>query len=150
MEKESSIIKEMEVIYHPTKLPVERITSPLKSVNLIRQFYNPDKISVQEECIVFYLNNSNVVTGFNRLSRGGISAVIVDIRLILATALKSLSSAVLIAHNHPSGNVKPSQQDIDLTNRLNEACKLMELSLLDHVIITHDSYYSFIEEGMIR
>jgi len=83
------------------------------------------------------------------LSMGGITGTVADIRLLFSVALNSLATSVIMSHNHPSGNLNPSQQDKDLTRKVQDAGKLMDIQLLDHVIITRESYYSFADEGLI-
>ena len=87
--------------------------------------------------------------GYLKLSEGGISGTVADSRLIFSTALKSLASSLILLHNHPSGNNKPSNADIELTKKLVSIGKLMEIPVLDHLIICQDSYYSFADEGHI-
>ena len=83
------------------------------------------------------------------MSSGGISGTIVDIRLILGVALKCLASGIILAHTHPSGELTPSRVDRELTQKLKEAAKLMDISLLEHLIITNEGYFSFADEGLV-
>lgn len=112
-------------------------------------FFNADNLSIKEEAVALFLNRGNRVLGGYRVSSGGIAGTVVDIRLILSIALKCLASGVILAHNHPSGELKPSKVDIDLTQKLKEAAKLMDINLLDHLIITISGFYSFADEGII-
>ena len=152
MKKTNFTIQEMEVVYVPTKFTAsnETISNSASAYHVFKQLFNPNTISYQEECMVIYLNHASRIIGAQKLSRGGINATIVDIRIILATALKSLSTAIIIAHNHPSGKLVPSDGDKKITKQLSEACKLMELTLLDHLIISPDSgYLSFADDGLM-
>jgi DNA repair protein RadC len=107
------------------------------------KIYNPKTILCQEESIVLYLNRANKIIGVQKLSKGGIAATVIDTRLILSTALKSLSSGIIISHNHPSGNKIPSDLDLMLTSKLRQACELLDIKLLDHIIVTRDNgFYS--------
>jgi hypothetical protein len=115
----------------------------------IRSIFKRGELLLREQFIVLYLNRSNTILGYYRHTTGGISSVIADVRLILSAALKSLSSAIIVAHNHPSGNNKPSQADIDLTRKLKDAAKLMDIDVLDHVIVTQDQHYSFADSSLI-
>jgi len=145
-------IQEMEVVYLPTKLTSndEAISNSSGAYHVLRQLFNPSTISYQEECIVLYLNHASKIIGAQKLSKGGINGTIVDIRIILATALKSLSTAIILAHNHPSGKLEPSVADQNVTGRLNAACKLLDLALLDHIIIApENAYFSFTDNGLI-
>ena len=87
--------------------------------------------------------------GIYNVSKGGISSTIVEIRHILYIALKTNSTGIILAHNHPSGNLKPSSTDINLTRRIKSACEIMDLNLTDHIILTKDNYYSFMEGGLL-
>ena len=102
-----------------------------------------------EEFMVLYLSRSLKVISHDTISRGGISGTIADIKIILKSAIEKLASCIIVAHNHPSGNTKPSQQDITLTRQLKDACKLIEINLNDHIIIGQNTYYSFSDEGMM-
>jgi DNA repair protein RadC len=102
-----------------------------------------------EEFVVLYLNKSLKVISHDTLSRGGISGTVADVKMILKAAIEKLASHIIVAHNHPSGNLKPSHQDIELTKKLQEACKLIDLSLNDHLIIGDNDYYSFADHGMM-
>lgn len=106
-------------------------------------------MNIKEEAVVLFLNRGNRVLGGYKVSSGGITGTIVDIRIILAIALKCLASGIILAHTHPSGELNPSRADKELTLKLKEAAKLMDISLLDHLIISLVAYYSFADEGMI-
>lgn len=102
-----------------------------------------------EEFWVIYLNRGNRILEKKCLSKGGISGTVVDIRLILRGALECLASAIVICHNHPSGNLQPSTEDLHLTRKCKEAISLLDMRLLDHLIIFENSYYSFNDEGQL-
>lgn len=101
----------------------------------------------REECYMLLLNRANQVLGWFRVSEGGVAGTILDPRLIFGIALKCNAVGVILAHNHPSGNLKPSGADISQTKRLVEGGKLLEISVLDHLILTSEGYYSFADEG---
>ena len=107
-------------------------------------------MTIKEECFALFLNRNNRIFGSYKISSGGITGTVVDIRLILSIALKSLSTGLILAHNHPSGNLKPSNADVDKTQRLKEAAKIMDIKLLDHLIITTEGFYSFADDGELR
>ena len=97
-----------------------------------------------------YLNRANKPIGVIPLFRGGLTGTVVDVKLIISIALKSLTSSIVVSHNHPSGNRLPSREDSLMTERLKDACKLLDLTLLDHLIVTPDgNYLSFADEGML-
>ena len=104
-------------------------------------------LTIKEECIPLFLNRSNSLIGSYKVSSGGITSTVVDIRLILSIALKSLSCSLILAHTHPSGNLKPSTTDMEMTYKIKEAAKFMDIRLLDHLIISTEGYYSFADEG---
>lgn len=102
-----------------------------------------------EEFWVLLLNRANRVYKKKRVSEGGVSGTVADPKIIFKMALEELASGVIVAHNHPSGNLTASQSDIDLTRKLKEAGKFLEIQLLDHLIIAGQKYYSFADEGLI-
>ena len=102
-------------------------------------------IEVQEHFIAIYLNQANKIIGYYHHSTGTINATMVDVEIVAAVALKTLAKSVIISHNHPSGNLTPSEADRTLTRRIKEALKLFDIHLLDHVIVTRNGYYSFAE-----
>ncbi|MDO5972110.1 DNA repair protein RadC [Flavivirga aquimarina] len=99
-----------------------------------------------EEFWIVYLNNSNKVIQKNRLSKGGITGTLVDIRLVLKNALEVGATGLILAHNHPSGALKPSEADRRITNKLKKAAESIDIKVLDHVIITEKAYFSFADE----
>ncbi len=102
-----------------------------------------------EEFWVLYLNRANKVISRYKLSQGGISGTVTDIRLILKKGIELLASGIILCHNHPSGNINPSESDIRITSKLKEAGSIMDISLLDHIIVAGKSYYSFADNGTI-
>ena len=102
-----------------------------------------------EEFWILFLNRANMATGKHAVSSGGMSGTVVDPKMIFKAALEAKAVGIILCHNHPSGNVKPSQQDIDLTKKLTAAGKLMEISVLDHIIVAQSGHYSFADEGMM-
>ncbi len=102
-----------------------------------------------EEFWVLLLNRANHVLRVEKISQGGVAGTVADPKLIFRAALDHLASAIILAHNHPSGNRRPSQADIALTRKLREAGTLLDLPILDHLIFTDDGYYSFADEGML-
>ncbi len=127
-----------------------KINTWLCVVDLIKQTWDQNTIEVQEEFKVIYLNNRNIVKGIYTLSRGGLTGTIVDIRLIFAIALKSLSCQLIITHNHPSSACKPSQADIEITKKIKSAGELLDIKVVDHIIVTpHGTHFSFMNEGIL-
>jgi len=100
-----------------------------------------------EEFHVMFLNRANRVIKSERISQGGVSGTVTDVRLILKTAIELLASGMIISHNHPSGNTSPSDSDIRITQKIKEAGALLDIQLLDHIIVTGRDYYSFADNG---
>jgi DNA repair protein RadC len=109
----------------------------------------PEDLELRESFYVLLLNRANRVNGIYQVSTGGIAGTVVDAKLVFAAALKSLSCAVILAHNHPSGNLQPSQADLELTRKLKDAGQTLDILVLDHLILTRHGYYSFADEGLI-
>ncbi|MCG8575446.1 MAG: DNA repair protein RadC [Flavobacteriales bacterium] len=102
-----------------------------------------------EEFWVLMLNRSNKVIAKNKVSQGGISGTVIDVRLILKSAIDHLASSIILCHNHPSGNKQPSDADSRITKKMSEAGRIMDIPVLDHIIVTDTSYFSYADEGMI-
>lgn len=102
-----------------------------------------------EEFWILYLNNSNKIIKSGRLSKGGITGTLVDVRLVYKEALQTGATAIILAHNHPSGTLKPSQPDIQLTKKLKAAGENLDIKVLDHLIVTEKAYFSFADENLL-
>jgi DNA repair protein RadC len=123
-----------------------KITSSKDAFDLLRG----DMMDLpKEEFWVLVMNRANRVIKKKRVSEGGVSGTVADPKIIYKLALEELASGIIVAHNHPSGNLQASQSDIDLTKKLKEAGKFLEIQLLDHIIIANQKYLSFADEGMI-
>jgi DNA repair protein RadC len=142
-------VNEITVKYTPVKRVNQIINTSNDAYNVLMQFFPEDTIELQEQFVVLYLNKANKIIGGYKISVGGITATVVDVRLILSVALKTLATGLILAHNHPSGNTKPSIADQELTKRIKAASDLMDISLLDHLIITNEAYLSFADEGFL-
>jgi DNA repair protein RadC len=127
-----------------------KITSSNSAVELLFESWDKDRIGLQECFKVMLLNNSNKVKGIFEVSTGGITGTLVDVRILFAVILKSLTTSIILAHNHPSGNLKPSEADKQLTNKIKNAGEFLDIKLLDHLIIIPDGdYFSFADEGIL-
>jgi DNA repair protein RadC len=102
-----------------------------------------------EEFWIVLLNRANKVIDKQKISQGGISGTVTDVRLILKMAIDKFAASLILCHNHPSGNIKPSEADISITKKIKESGTLMEISVLDHIIITDGHYFSFADEGLL-
>ena len=123
-----------------------KIAGPRDIYNLLK----PDLLDLQhEEFWVILLNRSNLVIKKQLVSSGGVSGTVVDPKLIFKAALEELASGIILVHNHPSGNLKPSQADINLTRKMKQAGQALETPVLDHIIFCDHAYFSFADEGML-
>lgn len=131
-------------------IPNITIRSSRDTYEFLKQIWDNNLMNVQEQMYVLYLNRSNKVVGFQELSKGGIDGTVADVELIVAAASKALAKSVIIAHNHPSGNLKPSSADETLTRQTQDALKLIRVALIDHIIMTsNEGYFSFMDEGLL-
>lgn len=120
-----------------------------KSKDAFDLFFSQFEDLDHEHFYVAFLNRANFVMRCELLSVGGLSGTVVDVRMIMNRAILLKSSAIILAHNHPSGNLNPSEQDRDITARVKEACKLFDIMLMDHLIIANQLYLSFADEGYL-
>ncbi|MEA1886392.1 MAG: DNA repair protein RadC [Bacteroidota bacterium] len=122
----------------------------IRSSNDVYTFFNPLLADLtHEEFWLLYLNRSNKILSRHKLSQGGISGTITDVRLIIKKALELLASSLIICHNHPSGNLDPSEADTRITQKIKEAAAYFDISLLDHIIVTDNGYYSYADNGSL-
>jgi len=142
-------VAEIRVSYYPKKSNKIAITSSEDSFKVLIPFFPVDTIHLKEQFVILYLNQSNKVIGVYKLSEGGMTGTVVDIRLILAVALKTTAKGVILCHNHPSGKLEASKHDINMTKKIHLACQVLEIDLLDHLIIGgNKTYLSFRNEGL--
>lgn len=144
-------VAEVELVYKTKIKASERpkINSSKDIYDVLKQVWDQNKIEMLEEFKVILLNRGNRITGVYDASSGGITGTVADPRLILAAAIKSLSVSIVLSHNHPSGNLKPSRADEELTLKIKEAARYHDITMLDHIIISSEGYYSFADEGLI-
>lgn len=119
------------------------LNSSALTVELLREEFDSDEIDYRETFKVVYMNRRNKVVGVHTLSSGGTASTVVDIKMLLTGALLSNAHGVIVAHNHPSGNLNPSVDDDKLTQKIKLGCAAVDIKLFDHVIITSDGYYSY-------
>lgn len=123
-----------------------RVTSSNVANHYIRQKLERNN---HEQFWVLYLDNSNKIIASECVSRGGVASTVVDIKIVLKSALDKLASGLILVHNHPSGNLKPSAPDDNLTNKIKEGARLIDIRVLDHIIIAPQGYYSYADEGRL-
>ncbi len=148
--KAASIIAAIE-IGRRRKLETARISPMIKSSVDVYHYMAPLIADLDhEEFWAIYLNNSNYIKGSERLSIGGMSGTVVDLRILFRKALDMKANAIIIAHNHPSGSLTPSRHDKSITEKIREAGMLLDIILHDHLIIGSDSYFSFVDAGIME
>lgn len=138
-------IKLFELKKIQTNFVKQKITSSKQSYDFIKQFYSDD-LEIFESVFILMLNRANETIGYSKISQGGICGTIIDVKILAKYVIDSLASSVILAHNHPSGNLQPSNADINITNKVKDILKLLDSNLLDHIILTKESYYSFQDE----
>lgn len=142
-------VGEVKLSYKPKFKNQQKVTSSEDAYKYLLSTYKKETICYKEYFKVLFLNQANQILGYTLISEGGISETIADIRLIFQAALLTNSVALILAHNHPSGNLKPSPEDIRLTKQIREASNFMRIKILDHIILSDTEYYSFADEGML-
>lgn len=149
--KEISPICEVE-IHYKRKQPfseMPKINNSQDADRIFREIIDPNKIDLKEFFFVALLSHANRVLGVSEISRGAVSQTCVNIKEIFQLALKANASGIILAHNHPSGNLKPSETDKALTSQVSNGGKLLEIKLIDHLILTSESHFSFADESLI-
>jgi DNA repair protein RadC len=144
-------VAEVQLIYK-SKVPASqrrKITCSRDANDLLKENWNADTLEHCEEFKILLLTRSNAVLGIMAVSKGGISGTVTDVRIILQAALKSNASGLIVCHNHPSGNLNPSESDTKITQKIKEAGNIMDIQLLDHLIITGEDYYSYADNGLL-
>jgi DNA repair protein RadC len=144
-------VAEIEISYKPKFKASERpqISTSQEAYKVLMTNWSLDRIELLEKFKVILLNRRNRVLGVVNISMGGVSGTLADPKLIFAAALKSKASAIILSHNHPSEELEPGQEDINLTKKLKECGRLLEIDVLDHLIISKEGFYSFADEGLM-
>ena len=150
--KRENKLRELRVHYSSSQTPVleEKITSSAKAYEFLIKSFDKKTIGCQEQFNVLFLNQANMPIGIYKASKGGLTSTIADVRLILGVALKSLATGLILSHNHPSGNLTPSEADLRLTMKFKDACGLLDICLVDHIIISpFGGKYSFADNSKL-
>ena len=145
-------VNEIQISYHGNQTINNnfKIGCSQDAAKLAFEHWDQNHIEMQEHFKILLLNNSNIVKGIYEVSKGGITGTLVDLRILFAVVLKSLSTAIILLHNHPSGTLKPSEADRQLTQKIIKAGELLDVKVLDHLIITpNKKYYSFADQGVL-
>lgn len=150
MNQQIDKLNEVLLVYtRPPITQTPKVESSQEASELFRLYYPKGSIDYKEFFFVMYLNQSNNVLAVSKVSEGGITGTVVDIRIILQQALLLHATSTIVCHNHPSGNLSPSECDRRLTKKLVEAGRTMDISVIDHIILTSESYYSFADNGIL-
>jgi len=147
--KKSNLLCEVKINYQTTKYKKVKIISSKSAKDLIKKLF-PVDIEHREAFICIYLNRNNKTVGYTVISIGGIAGTIVDPKLVFQHGLLCNASSIIMTHNHPGGNLKPSNADKAITKKIKDLGVMMNMALLDHLIITENSYFSFADEGLIN
>ena len=139
---------QLRVVYNQVILSLP-ITNSKESFIVLRKIWDAELIAIQEQVYILFLNANSQLIAYRCLHTGTTSQSMFDIKLALACALGCLAKKIIIAHNHPSGNLRPSTGDILITEQLNDACELMDIDLKDHLIISANDYYSFKDNSLV-
>ena len=140
-------VGEVELTYKSKSKTRSKIYSSEDAYKVLLPTYKEGTICYKEYFKVLFLNQSSQVLGYTLISEGGITDTTVDVRVILQAALLTNSVAIILAHNHPSGSMKPSRQDMEITKQ--DAARFMRITVTDHLILTDEGYYSFADEGQL-
>ena len=142
-------ISEIKISYSNPLLDKVKVTESEDAYRILFAGWDKDLLELQEEFKVLLLNNANQVLGVYPLSKGGTGSTVVDSKLLFSVVLKCNAAGIILAHNHPSGNLKPSQSDISLTSKIKEGASILGISLLDHIIVTKKKYFSFSDDSLL-
>lgn len=144
-------VAEIELVYR-TKVKASqrpKASTSKEVYQILLQNWDENKIEFIEQFKIMLLNRGNKVLGIYEVSTGGMAGTIADPKVIFSAALKACASSIILSHNHPSGNLKPSNADIQLTKKIVNAGNLLDIAVLDHVIVSAEGYYSFADEGLL-
>lgn len=146
-------VAEIDILYsHKTPARTRPVVTASRDAFEIAAHKLKNRAYTESFCVIF-MNRANRVIGWRVVSTGGVSGVLVDPKTVFQAALKANTSAIILVHNHPSGNLKPSMKDIEITKKLVSGGKLLEFAVHDHIIlgaVDEDGYYSFADEGMLN
>jgi|TARA_R100000501_G_C2588103_1_gene89032 DNA repair protein RadC len=144
----TATVNKISLLRERTSVIKSKISSSIDIARFTRQLYN-GSISIYESFYIVLLNNANETIGFVEISKGGITGTLVDVRILVKHALEGLATSVILAHNHPSGQTRPSQADKEITAKVKNALTLFDIKVLDHIILTETDYLSFADEGIL-
>jgi len=143
-----NLIGEVELNYKPKEKATTKVTRSQDAADYLRQVWS-QQMEYREEFMILLLNRANKILGWVKISAGGTTGTIADPKMIFQAALLANAAAIVLCHNHPSDNLQPSEGDRQITKKLVEAGRLLDISVIDHVILTENSFFSFADEGLI-
>tara|TARA_R110002050_G_scaffold237670_2_gene373757 strand:- start:55 stop:492 length:438 start_codon:yes stop_codon:yes gene_type:complete len=142
-------INEVEIVYKRKNSLKPKFNGSKQACNILRPFYE-GFIDHRESFKILLCDRNNRMLGVHHVSEGGLAGTVVDLKIIGQSMLLSNCSAIILCHNHPSGNLQPSNQDKAVTEKIYNLCKVFDIKLLDHIIITSETYFSFADEGILN
>lgn len=142
-------VNEVELVYHSKIDPRDklRLNSSRSVYDVLLSAWDLNKIELVEQVMVVMLDRGNHCLGISCIATGGVSECVVDAKIVFATALKANASQIILAHNHPSGNLCPSKNDVNITKKLMQGARLLDMQMVDHLIVSRHGYNSFAEDG---
>lgn len=142
-------INEVEIVYKRKNSSKPKFNGSKQACNILRPFYD-GSLDHRESFKILLCDRNNRMLGVHHVSEGGLSGTVVDLKIIGQSMLLSNCSSIILCHNHPSGNLNPSKADIKVTEKIKNLCEILDIRLLDHIIITSESYFSFNDEGIFN
>ncbi|MBN2617230.1 MAG: JAB domain-containing protein [Spirochaetales bacterium] len=147
MKTYTKYIEKISLIREPSNFKRAKIKSSMEAQEYVRNFFT--SISIFESFFILLLNRGNNTIGYVMISQGGVTGTVVDVKIIAKYAIESLCSGLIMFHNHPSGEINPSQKDKEVTEKIKNGLNILDIHLLDHIIITENNYFSFADEGIL-
>lgn len=144
-----NVVNEIKLSYSRIGNAEKTVVNSYEVSEVFRAHFESDQMDYKEHFYALYLDQKNKVLGIKKISECGISSTMVDVRIVMQGALLCNASAIVVCHNHPSGSLAPSSADIKMTQKIEEAAKVLDFNLLDHIILTSDSFLSFLDEGLL-
>ena len=141
-------INEVEIVYKRKNSAKPKFNDSNQVYKILCPFFE-NVIDHHESFKILLCDNNNRILGVYHLSEGGLTGTVVDIRIVAQSIILSNAKSIILAHNHPSGNILPSEQDKSVTNKIKNMCNLLEVRLLDHIVLTSEGYFSFADEGIL-
>lgn len=144
-------VSEVQLFYKTEVKPIDRpvVSCSQHAYLIFKHYWDPNAIELREEFKLLLLNRGQRALGIINISTGGVTGTIADPKLIFSSALIANASGIIVAHNHPSGNLKASQTDLQLTEKLRNAGKFLDISVLDHLILSVEGYLSMADDGLL-